>query len=205
MECGPLEEHQDLIHMRREEFETLYGGMSEAINSLWLITSAVNILVMQLGFSLLEVGSVSSRNTANILVKNLFDTFLGSLAYFTVGSAFANDARGGVIGNGRFFCEDFTSYDYTKWLWEFSFCTTSATIVSGCLAERTFVDTYIMFSIIMAAFIFPVCSSWVWGGGWLQVLGFKDFAGSGVVHLCGAAAALAAVSILGPRKGKYGN
>jgi len=152
---------------------------------------------------LLEVGSVSTKNTSNILIKNLFDTFIGALAYWLVGFSFANEAKGGLIGTANFLTNDFTHKQYLKWIFQYSFCTTSATIVSGSLAERTFVDTYIIFSFLMSSFVFPIVSAWVWGGGWLSELGFHDYAGSGVVHMLGGLGGFVGTIILGPRLGVF--
>ena len=141
--------------------------MKESVNTIWIITAAVNIIAMQLGFSFLEVGSIHPKNKANILIKNLLDTYIGALAFYALGFAFANEGGGGLIGGGQFFCRGLTREEMLKWLFQFSFCSTSATIVSGSLAERTYIDTYIVFSFLMGAIVYPVASCWAWGGGWL--------------------------------------
>ena len=120
-----------------------------------------------------------------------------------MGFAFANGGVGGLIGGGKFFCRGLTPDDALKWLFQFSFCSTSATIVSGSLAERTYIDTYIVFSFLMGSIVYPVASSWVWGGGWLQELGFIDFAGCAVVHELGGFGGFVGTIILGPRIGFY--
>ena len=104
-----------------------------------------------------------------------------------------------MFGNGSLFCMGLDSDGLVAWIFQFSFCTTSATIVSGSLAERTFIDTYIVFSFLMGGVIYPVAASWVWGGGWLEEMGFKDFAGSGVVHELGGFGGFIGTMILGPR------
>ena len=141
--------------------------MKDSVNTIWILTAAVGIIAMQLGFTLLEVGSIHPKNKSNILIKNLLDTFIGALAYYSMGYAVANKSQGGLFGNGSLFCIGLDSEGLLGWIFQFSFCTTSATIVSGSLAERTFIDTYIVFSFIMAGVIYPVAASWVWGGGWL--------------------------------------
>jgi ammonium transporter, Amt family len=188
----------------RAEFEDIFNDLQDSLLSMWVITAVVNIILMQLGFSFLEVGSVSIKNTSNILIKNQFDTFVGAIGFYLIGFAFMNNANGGVIGDGSFFfCMNLTREEFRRWIFQFSFCTTSATIVSGSLAERVFCDTYIIFSFLMAAFIFPVASSWLWGHGWLYDLGFKDFAGAGMVHSLGGMGGLVGTMILGPRYGKF--
>lgn len=151
----------------------------------------------------MEVGSIHPKNKANILIKNLLDTFIGALAFYALGFAFANGGVGGLVGGGKFFCRGLTPDDALKWLFQFSFCSTSATIVSGSLAERTYIDTYIVFSFLMGSIVYPVASSWVWGGGWLQELGFIDFAGCAVVHELGGFGGFIGTIILGPRIGFY--
>ena len=177
--------------------------MKDSINTIWIITGSANIIAMQLGFSFLEVGSINQKNKANILLKNLLDTFIGALAFYLIGFALTNQARGGLIGHGGFFSQDLDRNEQLRWLFQFSFCTTSATIVSGSLAERTYIDTYIVFSFLMGAVIYPVASSWCWGGGWLQERGFHDFAGSAVVHELGGFGGLVGTMILGPRIGYF--
>ena len=120
-----------------------------------------------------------------------------------IGFALTNNARGGIVGHGKFFNDNLDRNEQLRWLFQFSFCTTSATIVSGSLAERTYIDTYIVFSFLMGAVIYPIASSWCWGGGWLQERGFHDFAGSSVVHELGGFGGLIGTIILGPRIGYF--
>ena len=183
--------------------DSIINDMKDSVNTIWIITAAVNIIAMQLGFSFLEVGSIHPKNKANILIKNLLDTYIGALAFYALGFAFANEGGGGVIGSGQFFCRGLTREEMLKWLFQFSFCSTSATIVSGSLAERTYIDTYIVFSFLMGSIVYPVASCWAWGGGWLQERGFQDFAGSAVVHELGGFGGLIGTIILGPRLGFF--
>jgi len=185
----------------KEDIEFILDDMTDSINQIWIIISAINIIAMQLGFTLLEVGSIHPKNKANILIKNLLDTFIGALAFYALGFAFSNGGVGGLVGGGKFFGRGLTRDDALKWLFQFSFCSTSATIVSGSLAERTYIDTYIVFSFLMGSIVYPVASSWVWGGGWLQELGFVDFAGCAVVHELGGFGGFIGTIILGPRIG----
>ena len=183
----------------KPQMNEIITDMKDSVNTIWILTSAINIIAMQLGFTLLEVGSIHPKNKSNILIKNLLDTFIGALAYYSMGYAVANQAQGGMFGNGSLFCMGLDSGGLLGWIFQFSFCTTSATIVSGSLAERTFIDTYIVFSFLMGGVIYPVAASWVWGGGWLSEMGFKDFAGSGVVHELGGFGGFVGTMILGPR------
>ena len=159
---------------------------------------------MQVGFTMLETGTVRKKNSQNILIKNLFDSCVGALGFYLIGYGFANAADGGMIGTIHFMNNEFDDSHYLHWVFEYTFCSTAATIVSGSLAERTFLDTYLIYSLLMTTIIFPITSAWVWGGGWLQELGFKDFAGGTAVHLIGGLSGLIGAIILGPRAGKYG-
>jgi Amt family ammonium transporter len=141
------------------------------------------IFTMKLGFALLEVGSVRAKNTSNILLKNVLDTVAGALIYYAIGYGLQFEQMGGVIGQGNFAAYGFSKpKDYLKLIFYFGFCGTSTTIVSGAVAERMYSDTYLVYAVIMTGFISPIAAGWAWGGGWLQVLGFQDFCGSGVVH-----------------------
>lgn len=155
---------------------------------------------MQLGVTMLECGFLKSQSKSNILINNVLDLFVGAVAFYLVGFSFMNGSHGGFMGGGHFYFSSGLNHDEVLlWLYQFSFCSTAGTIVSGCLSERVFVDTYIVFSFLMASFIFPICAAWCWGGGWLQVLGFRDFAGAGVVHLLGGVSGLVGTIIIGPR------
>ena len=147
----------------------------EAITALLVIVATGFIFMMQSGFSLLEVGSVRLKNSHNILIKNLFDGCGGCIAWWLVGYGFAFGQRGdkgGFIGGDPdiFASAKFDSTEkdhYLAWIFQFSFAATATTIVSGCLAERTQLPAYFIFSIYMTAFVYPVVVSWTWGGGWL--------------------------------------
>ena len=164
---------------------------------------------MQAGFSLLESGTVRTKNTANILIKNLLDACIGVIGWYFLGYGFAfgKDA-GGFIGYTKFVGTDIEgdiNEYYMQWFFQFTFCATAATIVSGSLAERTKLEAYIVYSFLMSSFIYPVVVHWVWSpDGWLAQEGFIDFAGSGVVHLVGGASGFIAAVILGPRYDKFG-
>ena len=175
------------------------------------------VLMMQLGFALIENGSVRSKNSKNILIKNLFDACNGALAFWLVGFgwAYGNGHKGGFIGTdgGMFASSDFAELEenyYLLWIFQFSFAATSATIVSGSLAERTQIPAYLAFSTFMTGFIYPVVVGWCWGGGWLgdaneEGKGFHDFAGTGLVHMVGGVSGFVGAAVIGPRHGKEKN
>ena len=161
---------------------------------------AVMIFNRQLGFILLEVGLSRTKFSRNVLQKNLGVTFVCILGFWAIGYSLSINAEGGFIGAAyrlRLGVKDY----YREILVATSFCTTSSLIVSGCVAERMFTETYLAFTFLMVTLIYPICSSWVWGGGWLSEIGFKDFAGSGVVHMLGGFSGLLMTVMLGPRLG----
>ena len=192
--------------------EHVYSA-EEATNALLVIVSTGFIFLMQTGFAMVEVGSVRQKNASNILIKNLFDAVAGALFFWLLGYGFAfgqQGDKGGFIGSdpevfaGKGFDTSETDH-YLQWIFQFSFAATATTIVSGCLAERTKLPAYYLFSALMTAFIYPVVVSWTWGGGWLGAKGFTDFAGSGIVHMVGGVAGLIGALIVGPRHGKEKN
>lgn len=187
-------------------------------NNVWMLISAALVFIMSLGFACVESGFTQAKNTVNILFKNSVDTCIGLVMYAIVGFGlmYPGFTAGsyswfGFSGFGLSLPDGYTaigyfngSYTYwTDYLFQAVFCATAGTIVSGAVAERIKISAYFVFTVFLTGFIYPVLGSWKWGGGWLNDLGFYDFAGSTVVHSVGGWAALAAVIILGPRIGKY--
>lgn len=182
-------------------------------NYLWTLVAAALVFFMQAGFALVEAGFTRAKNTVNIIMKNLMDFSMGSLAFWAVGFGLMfGTSKSGWFGTSGFFLSDFAPdsdpWVLAFWMFQVVFCATAATIVSGAMAERTKFVGYLAYSIILSAFIYPVFGSWAWGSlfngsGWLESLGFIDFAGSTVVHSVGGWAALAGAIVLGPRLGKY--
>jgi Amt family ammonium transporter len=183
-------------------------------NYLWTLVAAALVFFMQAGFAMVEAGFTRAKNAVNILMKNLMDFSLGSLGYWAIGFALMFGAsKTGFFGTTGFFLSDFTPdgdpWVLAFWMFQVVFAATAATIVSGAMAERTKFVGYLAYSVIVSAIIYPIFGSWAWGSlfngsGWLEGLGFIDFAGSTVVHSVGGWAALAGAIVLGPRLGKYG-
>lgn len=184
-----------------------------AIDTLWVMVAAFLVFFMQAGFAILEAGFTRAKNACNILMKNIMDFSLGSIIYWAVGFGIMFGAGNALFGTSGFFLRDtggtFASLDWTtvpltaKYFFQMVFAATAATIVSGAMAGRTKFVSYLLYSVGITAFIYPVVGHWIWGGGWLANLGFWDFAGSTVVHSVGGWVALAGAIMLGPRIGKY--
>jgi Amt family ammonium transporter len=180
---------------------------------LWTIIAAVLVFLMQAGFALVESGLTRAKNVVNICMKNLMDFSMGTLGYWAVGFGLMFGASSGWFGTSGFMLSDFAAESdpwlYAFWMFQVVFAATAATIVSGAMAERTKFISYLLYSLFLSAFTYPIFGSWAWGslykgGGWLEGMGFIDFAGSTVVHSVGGWAALAGTLVLGPRLGRYG-
>ena len=180
---------------------------------LWTLVAAALVFFMQAGFALVEAGFTRAKNSINIMMKNLMDFSVGSLAFWAIGFGLMfGVSKSGWLGTSGFFLSDFSpdgdSWVLAFWMFQVVFAATAATIVSGAMAERTKFSGYLIYSIFISVLIYPVFGSWVWGSlyhgnGWLEGFGFIDFAGSTVVHSVGGWAALAGAIVLGPRLGKY--
>lgn len=179
------------------------------IDTVWVLLAAILIFMMQMGFASVEAGFTRSKNTANILMKNLLDFCFGSLLFWLFGFRimFGADAFAGLIADPFALGSAVPSnIPQTAFLiFQTMFCATTATIISGAMAERTQFRAYLVYCIFISAFIYPISGHWTWGGGWLSALGFHDFAGSAVVHSAGGWLALVGAAMVGPRIGKYKN
>ncbi len=177
------------------------------MDTIWILIAAFLVFFMQSGFAMVETGFTRAKNSVNILMKNIVDLCVGSLLFFLVGFGlmFGKDA-GGFIGTDNFIVSIVDSADtsnFAIWIFQAVFAATAATIASGAMAERTRFRSYLIYTVFISAFIYPVVGHWIWGGGWLANMGMIDFAGSTVVHSVGGWSALAGAMMLGPRLGKY--
>ena len=208
-----------LLAWGEEEAPTIAGN-AEAIAAvqthadyLWTLIAAALVFFMQAGFAMVESGFTRAKNAVNIMMKNLMDFSMGSLAFWAVGFGLMFGVTStGWFGTSSFFLSDFSPdgdpWVLAFWMFQTVFAATAATIVSGAMAERTKFIGYLVYSVFVTALIYPVFGSWAWGSlykgaGWLEGLGFIDFAGSTVVHSVGGWVALAGAIVLGPRLGKY--
>ena len=197
---------------------TSIESLQKSVDTHWLIYCGTLVFLMQCGFAMLEAGSVRTKNTKNILFKNVLDACVGALLWWFVGHGIAYDSGNGFIGEpsysvltqGYHTQEDAHGATWAMWFFQYVFAATSATIVSGAMAERTSITAYLIYTSILTAFVYPVIVHWVWSSdGWLSafndnaILKVMDFAGSGVVHMTGGVAGFWGALIVGPRLGRF--
>ena len=188
--------------------------VSEALNStifgtsgVWFLIGAALVFFMQCGFAMVETGFTRAKNAGNIIMKNLMDFCLGTVVFMLLGFGLlcGENAFFGLIGKPDLqIFTDFNNFPWHNFVFNMVFCATTATIVSGAMAERTKFVSYCVYSVILSAVVYPIEAHWIWGGGWLSQLGFIDFAGSTAIHMVGGISAFIGALILGPRIGKYG-
>lgn len=184
---------------------TIMEAISGEVFGVWFLIGAALVFWMQAGFAMVEAGFTRAKNTGNIIMKNLMDFCIGTVVFILIGfSLLLGEDVVGLIGKPGF--DIFTAYsdfDFSNFVFNLVFCATTATIVSGAMAERTKFLSYCIYSGVISALIYPIEAHWIWGGGWLSQLGFHDFAGSCAIHMVGGISALIGAKILGPRIGKF--
>ena len=175
------------------------------IFSVWFLIGAALVFWMQAGFAMVEAGFTRAKNTGNILMKNPMDFCIGTVVFIAVGfGLLLGEDVVGIIGKPGFdIFSDYAGFDWSNFVFNLVFCATTATIVSGAMAERTKFLSYCVYSAIISAVIYPIEAHWIWGGGWLSEMGFHDFAGSCAIHMVGGISALIGAKMLGPRIGKF--
>jgi len=189
-------------------------SVATSVSYVWVLVAAFLVFLMQAGFALLEAGSTRARNSGAVFMKNLMDFCMCGLAFWAFGFALmfggselapGLETGNSFFGTSGFFLSGEAGSTDTALLWFFQmvFAATAATIVSGAMAERTRLDSYMAYSFLISAIVYPIYGHWVWGGGWLADLGAWDFAGSGVVHAVGGVSALVGAKLVGARKGKF--
>ena len=187
--------------MTEEILETLNGQ----VFGVWFLIGAALVFWMQAGFAMVEAGFTRAKNAGNIIMKNLMDFCIGTVTFILIGfSLLLGEDLMGFIGKPGFdIFTNYANFDWSNFVFNLVFCATTATIVSGAMAERTKFLSYCVYSGVISALIYPIEAHWIWGGGWLAQLGFHDFAGSCAIHMVGGLAALVGATILGPRIGKF--
>ena len=185
--------------------EQITNLISEQTFGIWFLIGAALVFWMQAGFAMVETGFTRAKNAGNIIMKNLMDFCIGTVVFIVIGfSLLLGEDLFGFIGKPGF--DIFTAYesfDFSSFVFNLVFCATTATIVSGAMAERTKFLSYCVYSGVISALVYPIEAHWVWGGGWLAQLGFHDFAGSCCIHMVGGISAIIGAKILGPRIGKF--
>lgn len=188
----------------------ILNGVNSVIfgtEGVWFLIGAALVFFMQCGFAMVETGFTRAKNAGNIIMKNLMDFCIGTVVFMLLGFGLlcGEDALFGLVGipNLDIFT-NFANFPWHNFVFNMVFCATTATIVSGAMAERTKFASYCIYSLVISAVVYPIEAHWIWGGGWLAQLGFIDFAGSCAIHMVGGISAIIGAIILGPRIGKYG-
>ena len=185
--------------------EEMMEVLNGQIFGVWFLIGAALVFWMQAGFAMVETGFTRAKNAGNIIMKNLMDFCIGTVMFILIGfGLLLGEDLAGLIGRPGF--DIFTAYesfDWSNFVFNLVFCATTATIVSGAMAERTKFLSYCIYSGVISALIYPIEAHWIWGGGWLSQIGFHDFAGSCAIHMVGGISALVGAKILGPRIGKF--
>ena len=185
--------------------EEMMNALNGQLFAVWFLIGAALVFWMQAGFAMVEAGFTRAKNSGNILMKNLMDFCIGTIVFILIGfGLLLGEDYMGLIGKPGF--DIFTGYgnfDWSNFVFNLVFCATTATIVSGAMAERTKFLSYCIYSGVISALIYPIEAHWIWGGGWLSQMGFHDFAGSCAIHMVGGISALIGAWILGPRMGKF--
>ncbi|MBP3462649.1 MAG: ammonium transporter [Tyzzerella sp.] len=185
--------------------EEIMSMVNEQVFGVWFLIGAALVFWMQAGFAMVETGFTRAKNAGNILMKNLMDFCIGTVVFILIGfSLLLGEDLLGFIGKpGVDIFTNYANFDWSNFVFNLVFCATTATIVSGAMAERTKFLSYCVYSAIISALIYPIEAHWIWGGGWLSQLGFHDFAGSCAIHMVGGLCALIGAKIVGPRIGKF--
>ncbi len=185
--------------------EEIMNAITSEVYGVWFLIGAALVFWMQAGFAMVETGFTRAKNAGNILMKNLMDFCIGTVMFILIGfGLFLGEDVIGLIGKPGFdIFTDYANFDWSNFVFNLVFCATTATIVSGAMAERTKFISYCVYSAVISAVIYPIEAHWTWGGGWLAQMGFHDFAGSNCIHMVGGICALIGAAMLGPRIGKY--
>lgn len=185
--------------------DEILNALSSQVFGVWFLIGAALVFWMQAGFAMVEAGFTRAKNTGNILMKNLMDFCIGTVVFILIGfSLLLGEDLVGLIGKpGLDIFTNYANFDWSGFVFNLVFCATTATIVSGAMAERTKFLSYCIYSAVISALIYPIEAHWIWGGGWLSQIGFHDYAGSCAIHMVGGISALIGAKMLGPRIGKF--
>ena len=185
--------------------EEIFTAIDSSVFGVWFLIGAALVFWMQAGFAMCEAGFTRAKNTGNIIMKNLMDFCIGTVVFILIGfGLLLGEDMMGIIGRPGFdIFTDYANFDWSNFVFNLVFCATTATIVSGSMAERTRFISYCLYSAVISAIIYPIEAHWTWGGGWLSQIGFHDFAGSNCIHMVGGISAMIGAAMLGARIGKF--
>jgi len=191
--------------MNSDIITTIEETVGNATFGVWFLIGAALVFFMQCGFAMVETGFTRAKNAGNIIMKNLMDFCIGTVVFILIGfGLLLGEDVVGLIGKPGFdILTDYANFDWSNFVFNLVFCATTATIVSGAMAERTKFISYCIYSAVISGLIYPIEAHWIWGDGWLSDWGFHDFAGSCAIHMVGGISALIGAKILGPRIGKF--
>jgi Amt family ammonium transporter len=191
--------------MTEEILNVISQAVTKEAFGIWFLIGAALVFWMQAGFAMVETGFTRAKNAGNIIMKNLMDFCIGTCVFIPLGAGLLlGEDIGGFIGKPEFgIFTNYSNYDFSTFVFNLVFCATTATIVSGAMAERTKFLSYCVYSAVISAVVYPIEAHWIWGGGWLSQLGFHDFAGSTAIHMVGGISAFIGAAMLGPRIGKF--
>ena len=194
------------IFMSQDILTAISDAVGTEVFGIWFLIGAALVFFMQAGFAMVEAGFTRAKNAGNIIMKNLMDFCIGTCVFILIGFGLllGEDALGGFIGIptlGIF--TNYANFDWSNFVFNLVLCATTATIVSGAMAERTKFLSYCIYSAVISAVVYPIEAHWIWGGGWLAALGFHDFAGSCAIHMVGGLSAFIGAAIEGARIGKF--
>lgn len=192
--------------MTQELTTMIHEAVGSEVFGIWFLIGAALVFFMQAGFAMVETGFTRAKNAGNIIMKNLMDFCIGTCTFIVLGFGLllGQDALGGFIGLPTLgFFTDYANFDWSNFVFNLVFCATTATIVSGAMAERTKFLSYCVYSAVISAVVYPIEAHWIWGGGWLAQRGFHDFAGSCAIHMVGGLTAFIGAAMEGARIGKF--
>lgn len=194
-----MDKHELILN----SFEHRVANLKDIDNIVWMIIISIMVLLAQVGFLMKEIGSIKIKRNNTIMLKTVLVVAISSFTFFFVGYGICNSADGGLMGQNNFVGQNMTSEDWLKFVFDLSLCIMMASIATGALGERIYMDTYIFFSFVNSGLIFPIGQAWCWNDGWLQNLGFIDYGGASIVHLIGGFAGFIGTILIGPRIGIF--
>ncbi|CAG0924439.1 unnamed protein product [Notodromas monacha] len=199
-----IDQNDTLILSNLEDVRNHLIHVEESMDDFFIVTMSIIIFFMQAGFAFMEAGAVRSKNTVNILIKNLLDMLMGGIAYWLIGFPLAFGKGNAFMGWTYWASVGLPDRKMAQWFFDFVHAATASTLVSGSLAERCNFYAYLIYSVLITGIVYPIASHWTWApNGWLHTSPFKDYAGGGVVHMTGGVCSLVGAALMGPRINRF--